>query len=229
MGANLPISRLDMNATLSPPTAAGPLSNRMLLSTPTHATPQPAITPGVGASLLPPQPVANCEGQNVAGPPLGAATPADFHGLLHQGLRQCIREMEDRITQLPGIPKPIERDARAGFEESPFIKRIAKTAVPKKFTILIIALYNGGGDPDEHVSIYKQKMSASTIPDQDREAVMCKSFSVTLPGPALTWFTGLPQGSIASFADLVNLFKTQFASSRKIGRASCRERVSMLV
>ena len=126
--------------------------------------------------------------------------------------------MEDRIAQLPGVPKPIEREAPAGFEESPFIERIAKTPVPKKFTTPTIALYNGGGDPDEHVSIYKQKMSASTIPDQDREAVMCKSFGVTLSGPALTWFIGLPQGSTASFADLVNLFKTQFASSRKIDK-----------
>ena len=71
--------------------------------------------------------------------------------------------MEDRTTRLPGVPKPIEREAPAGFEESPFIERIAQTAVPKRFTNPTIALYNGGGDPDEHVSIYKQKMSASTI------------------------------------------------------------------
>ncbi len=88
VGANLPISRLDMNAAFSPPTVAGPLSNRVLFSTPTYATPPPAVTPGVGASLLPPAPAANHGGRNAAELPLGATMPADFQGLLQQGLRQ---------------------------------------------------------------------------------------------------------------------------------------------
>ena len=81
VGANLPISRLDMNAAFSPPMVARPLSNRVLFSTPTYATPPPVVTPGVGASLLPPPPAANLEGRNAAELPLSAATPADFQSM----------------------------------------------------------------------------------------------------------------------------------------------------
>ncbi|XP_074278374.1 uncharacterized protein LOC141601965 [Silene latifolia] len=44
---------------------------------------------------------------------------------------------------------------------------------------------------------------------------MCKGFGSTLSGAALQWFVGLPTKSISSFADLVNAFNQQFASSRK--------------
>ncbi|XP_074288596.1 uncharacterized protein LOC141613753 [Silene latifolia] len=47
------------------------------------------------------------------------------------------------------------------------------------------------------------------------EACMCKGFGSTLSGAALQWFVGLPNKSISSFADLVNAFNQQFASSRK--------------
>ena len=49
---------------------------------------------------------------------------------------------------------------------------------------------------------------------------MCKSFGTSLMGPALTWFMHLQHGSISSFADLVNAFKIQFASSRKLEKQS---------
>ncbi|XP_074297145.1 uncharacterized protein LOC141627829 [Silene latifolia] len=42
-----------------------------------------------------------------------------------------------------------------------------------------------------------------------------KCFGSTLLGAALQWFVGLPNKSISSFADLVNAFNQQFASSRK--------------
>ncbi|XP_074297650.1 uncharacterized protein LOC141628399 [Silene latifolia] len=44
---------------------------------------------------------------------------------------------------------------------------------------------------------------------------MCKGLGSTLSGAALQWFVGLPNKSISSFADLVNAFNQQFASSRK--------------
>ncbi|XP_074305824.1 uncharacterized protein LOC141641046 [Silene latifolia] len=50
---------------------------------------------------------------------------------------------------------------------------------------------------------------------QVNEACMCKRFGSTLTGPALRWFVGLPNRSISTFADLVNAFTQQFASSRK--------------
>ncbi|XP_074356452.1 uncharacterized protein LOC141696168 [Apium graveolens] len=46
-----------------------------------------------------------------------------------------------------------------------------------------------------------------------KEACMCKCFGSTLSG-ALQWFLNLPHGSIKTFADLVDAFNIQFASSR---------------
>ncbi|XP_074265914.1 uncharacterized protein LOC141588367 [Silene latifolia] len=54
-----------------------------------------------------------------------------------------------------------------------------------------------------------------TAVGQVKEASMCKEFGSTLTGPALRWFVSLPNRSISTFAELVNAFTQQFASSRK--------------
>ncbi|XP_074315494.1 uncharacterized protein LOC141651694 [Silene latifolia] len=48
-----------------------------------------------------------------------------------------------------------------------------------------------------------------------KEACMCKGFGSTLSGPALRWLVSLPNRSISTFANQVNAFTQQFASSRK--------------
>jgi len=45
---------------------------------------------------------------------------------------------------------------------------------------------------------------------------MCKRFGATLTGTALRWLINLKPKSIGSFAELVNQFTRQFASSRKM-------------
>ncbi|XP_031253904.1 uncharacterized protein LOC116111885 [Pistacia vera] len=49
---------------------------------------------------------------------------------------------------------------------------------------------------------------------------MCKSFGSSLAGPALQWYTNLPNGSIDSFAQLTDTFMEQFASSKKLEKLS---------
>ena len=90
-------------------------------------------------------------------------------------------------------------------------------------TLGLLAGYLRGAfdaDPDEHVALYKQKLMTISVSKRDREAVMCKSFGTSLTGPRLTWFMHLQHGSISFFADLVNAFKIQFASSRKLEKQS---------
>ncbi|CAH9080900.1 unnamed protein product [Cuscuta epithymum] len=77
-------------------------------------------------------------------------------------------------------------------------------------------LFDGTSDPVEHVAQYKQQMLVTSVRPNQREACMCRTFGATLSGPALTWFVNLPNESINSFAELVNLFKQQFASSRAL-------------
>ncbi|XP_074377779.1 uncharacterized protein LOC141719306 [Apium graveolens] len=75
-------------------------------------------------------------------------------------------------------------------------------------------LYDRYSDPQEYIAQYKQCMSSVPIIQDLREPCMCKSFGSTLSGPALQWFMSLPNGSISTFADLVDAFNIQFSSSR---------------
>ena len=101
------------------------------------------------------------------------------------------------------------------FADSPFVERIAGTEIPKEFKMPTIKSYDGTTDPQEHVAAYKQKMQVISGTHDSREAQMCKGFGSTLSGPALTWFVSIPNGTWGSFADLVNSFNMQFASSRR--------------
>ncbi|XP_074277657.1 uncharacterized protein LOC141601286 [Silene latifolia] len=58
-------------------------------------------------------------------------------------------------------------------------------------------------------------MMVTTATGASKEACMCIGFGSTLTGAALQWFVGLPNGTISSFADLVNAFNQQFSSSRR--------------
>ncbi|KAI3715634.1 hypothetical protein L6452_22620 [Arctium lappa] len=89
--------------------------------------------------------------------------------------------------------------------------------VPKKYNIpTFTPKYSRISDPAEHIAQYKQLMWTVSIPHQYQEVCMCKSFGATLTGAALQWLINLRPESIGSFAELVNQFFQQFASSRKM-------------
>ncbi|KAF3596587.1 hypothetical protein DY000_02023423 [Brassica cretica] len=64
--------------------------------------------------------------------------------------------------------------------------------MPRKFSFPSIKMYDGTGDPDDHIAQYKQRMLAVALPKESREATMCKGFGSTLIGPALQWYFNLP-------------------------------------
>ncbi|XP_057780163.1 uncharacterized protein LOC130998773 [Salvia miltiorrhiza] len=63
-------------------------------------------------------------------------------------------------------------------------------------------------------------MFTVAIPRDMREACMCKGFDSSLIGPALQWYTNLPNNSIRSFSQLTDVFVQQYASSRKLEKIS---------
>ncbi|KAK3021960.1 hypothetical protein RJ639_045655 [Escallonia herrerae] len=71
-------------------------------------------------------------------------------------------------------------------------------------------LYNGNGDPGEHVYQFQTNMLLLQVSD----AVMCRAFSTTLRKAAHAWFKSLRPRSIHSFAQLFDLFQKHFVSSR---------------
>lgn len=77
-------------------------------------------------------------------------------------------------------------------------------------------LFDGTTDIDDHIVHYKQRMFGVSIPCAQHEACVCKRLRSSLAGPALQWYTSLPNGSTRSFANLHTSFVEQFASSRKV-------------
>src|SRR5437667_7902911 len=63
-------------------------------------------------------------------------------------------------------------------------------------------------------------MFTAAIPRELREACMCKAFGSSLVGPALRWYTSLPNNSISSFAQLTDTFMGQYSTSRKLEKQS---------
>ena len=49
---------------------------------------------------------------------------------------------------------------------------------------------------------------------------MCKNFGSSLQGPALQWYTNLANNFISFFAQLMDTFVEQFASSKKLEKLS---------
>ncbi|KAF3587766.1 hypothetical protein F2Q69_00029424 [Brassica cretica] len=92
--------------------------------------------------------------------------------------------------------------------------------MPRKFSFPSIKMYDGMGDPDDHIAQYKQRMLAVALPKESCEATMRKGFGSTLIGPALQWYINLPTRSISSFASLSDNFVEQFASSMSLERTS---------
>ena len=92
--------------------------------------------------------------------------------------------------------------------------------MPRKFSFPNIKMYDGTGDPDDHIAQHKQRMLVVALPREFREATICKGFGSTLIGPALQWYINLPIGSISSFATLSNGFVEKFTSSRNMEKTS---------
>ncbi|XP_057755540.1 uncharacterized protein LOC130974696 [Arachis stenosperma] len=68
--------------------------------------------------------------------------------------------------------------------------------------------YDGTQDPLEHLTAFEARMNLEGVGDE----VRCRAFPVTLAGPAIRWFNGLPQGSIYSFSDISRAFLAQFTT-----------------
>ncbi|KAF3566075.1 hypothetical protein DY000_02014740 [Brassica cretica] len=139
---------------------------------------------------------------------------------LEQLFSKKLDAMQCMIERLPGVAPLIRKSNPGSYADTPFTDNIALIEMPRKFSFPNIKIYDGPGDPDDHIAQYKQRMLAVALPREFREATMCKGFGSTLIGPALQWYINLPIGSISSFAALSDKFVEQFASSRSLEKTS---------
>ncbi|KAK2997564.1 hypothetical protein RJ639_026128 [Escallonia herrerae] len=97
-------------------------------------------------------------------------------------------------------------------EESgyPLSEAIEKAKLPPNFRMPQCDLYDGTGDPREHVYQFQTNMLLLQVSD----VVMCRAFPTTLRKAAHAWFKSLQPRSIYSFGQLSDLFQKHFVSSR---------------
>lgn len=118
------------------------------------------------------------------------------------------------IQSIPGVPKLLEKATPTSYVDSPFVDDIALVETPKRFSVPAMKTYDRSMGPLEHVAQYKQRLFTVPIARYLREACMCEGFGATLTGSTLQWFVKLLNGSIEMFADLIDTFNLQFASSQ---------------
>nr|XP_043619677.1 uncharacterized protein LOC122591475 [Erigeron canadensis] len=137
--------------------------------------------------------------------------------LQEQGTNEYIarefQKIKEMISSVPGFCNPIPEVNPTSYLINRYGDRIANVEIPKKFQVPNIKPYDGTSDPQEHVALYLEKMETVPIPYNLKEACLCRSFGSTLTGSALKWLQSLPPQSINSFADLTNLFNSQFSCS----------------
>ncbi|XP_074290832.1 uncharacterized protein LOC141617538 [Silene latifolia] len=146
--------------------------------------------------------------------------PDETGAAVMMAIVQKIKKLNEKFEKIHGVPATMEEAAPNCYADSYLIDEIAKVDLPKKFMIPSMEIYDGTTDPQGHVALYKQKMLAASILSEFRQVCMCKGFGTTLIGPALQWYINLPIGSIQSFANLINNFNQQFASSRELKKRS---------
>ncbi|KAK2996428.1 hypothetical protein RJ639_025248 [Escallonia herrerae] len=92
----------------------------------------------------------------------------------------------------------------------PLSKAIEKAKLPPNFRMPQCDLYDGTGDPREHVYQFQTNMLLLQVSD----AAMFRAFPTTLRKAAHAWFKSLQPRSIYSFGQLSDLFQKHFVSSR---------------
>ena len=100
------------------------------------------------------------------------------------------------------------------ISRSPFMRRIERRRLPRRFTQPTFTMYNGQTDPVEHVSHFNQRM----IVHSKNEALMCKVFPSSLGPVAMRWFDGLGASSINSFKELTRAFGSHFITCSRVPR-----------
>ena len=100
------------------------------------------------------------------------------------------------------------------ISKSPFVRRIEKRKLPRRFTQLTFTMYNGRTDSMEHVSYFNQRMAIYS----KNEALMCKVFPSSLRPVAMRWFDGLKEDFINSFKELTRVFGDHFFTCSRVPR-----------
>ena len=102
--------------------------------------------------------------------------------------------------------------------DEPFVKELHEYEMPATAKLPHLKVYDGTTCPDSHIDMYKWQMQSLRLDKR----FWCTHFPTTLYGNAGLWFKSLAPRSIRSFAELKQLFLTNFMQLRKY-RGDVRE------
>ena len=94
----------------------------------------------------------------------------------------------------------------------PFMRKIEKAKLPRRFHQLMFTIYNSRTDPVEHVSQFNQRM---VVHSKD-ETLTCKVFPSSLGPMTMRWFDDLRANSIDSFKELTRAFGFRFITCSRV-------------
>ena len=77
---------------------------------------------------------------------------------LEQMFSKKLDAMQSMVERLPGVAPPIRKSNPGSYADTPFTDNIALIEMPRKFSFPNIKMYDGTGDPDDHIDQYKQRM-----------------------------------------------------------------------
>jgi hypothetical protein len=93
----------------------------------------------------------------------------------------------------------------------PFSKEIERARLPRKFSPLNYAMYDGRADPIEHISHFRQSMTLYL----NNDALMCRMFPSSLGSVSLRWFNRLGHASVHSWDEMTKAFVSQFITNNQ--------------
>ncbi|KAK3008498.1 hypothetical protein RJ639_014896 [Escallonia herrerae] len=124
--------------------------------------------------------------------------------------KRKVRPQGQNSHKTTSVPRPEEFTPPREDSGYPMSKAIEKAKLLPNFRMPECDLYDGNGDPGEHVYQFQMNMLLLQVSD----AVMCRAFPTTLRKAAHAWFKSLQPRSIHSFSQLSDIFQKHFVSSR---------------
>ncbi|PKA59333.1 hypothetical protein AXF42_Ash001427 [Apostasia shenzhenica] len=145
--------------------------------------------------------------------PLPLALP--LKGPLQQpGVERVELPTEETSTHAAAESRP-EVYPPAPSVDTIFSSAIMAALAPRAYKAPRVSDYNGLTDPAQHVKRFENALATS---DPVSDAYKCRLFRNTLTGLALDWLDEVPQGSIQSFLQFSEQFRTRFGTSKTTSR-----------
>ncbi|KAF8114203.1 hypothetical protein N665_0040s0058 [Sinapis alba] len=119
-------------------------------------------------------------------------------------LKLSLQEMASQIHHVTSSAPQIDR-VLAATSRTSFSRQISKVRL-RTTDKLCLPSYSGGSDPTDHMTTFNIALGRANFTDEEKEAGYCQLFVESLAGPALTWFSRLPENSVHSFHDLSAAF-----------------------